>query len=301
MNIFTSKIYSITSASKERVFFLSSLQFSQQNAVTPTAWKSRRVTISPPSFSRHLKSSPPCVYIYTRRINSLRAPVATSTTAGYIPSPLVWFTTEKIAVFHGLSYPMRFHPPMRAQFSHSHGFYILTRTGVGLGSFFPSFFFFFFYAQNTGNILTRRSLCTETRVDRNPGGVVRNSVAEEWKYVLRIFPQRCYLRAFLWKRNTQLFQVQNTSFFERILSRDRLLFERASFDRIYKKRAEKGKKSLLSVKEFKILLSKILSSILLLDFSIDFSLQRQPVTGFHRSEKITRRYPRVTRIVSRDA
>ena len=40
-------------------------------------------------------------------------------------------------------------------------------------------FFFFFYAQNTGNILTRRSLCTETRVDRNPGGVVRNSVAEE--------------------------------------------------------------------------------------------------------------------------
>lgn len=194
MNIFTSKIYSITSASKERVFFLSSLQFSQQNAVTPTAWKSRRVTISPPSFSRHLKSSPPCVYIYTRRINSLRAPVATSTTAGYIPSPLVWFTTEKIAVFHGLSYPMRFHPPMRAQFSHSHGFYILTRTGVGLGSFFP-LFFFFFYAQNTGNILTRRSLCTETRVDRNPGGVVRNSVAEEWKYVLRIFPPPALLFA----------------------------------------------------------------------------------------------------------
>lgn len=70
MNIFTSKIYSITSASKERVFFLSSLQFSQQNAVTPTAWKSRRVTISPPSFSRHLKSSPPCIYIYTDKFTS---------------------------------------------------------------------------------------------------------------------------------------------------------------------------------------------------------------------------------------
>lgn len=131
---------------------------------------------------------------------------------------------------------MRFHPPMRAQFSHSHGFYILTRTGVGLGSFSP-LFFFFFYAQNTGNILTRRSLCTETRVDRNPGGVVRNSVAEEWKYVLRIFPppRVVICELFFEKETLNYFR----SFFERILSRDRLLFERASFDRINKKRKRK--------------------------------------------------------------
>lgn len=165
-------------------------------------------------------------------------------------------------------------------------------------------YFFFFYARNTGNILTstgeKQSLCTHAEKHGwTPGGVVRNSVAEEKKYGNVYFSPRCYSRAFPRKNTHTLSRsiISGPRLEGRILSReqrDQLLFGRVSFDKKTQSRGSGKESPSRNSKLSKTLSPPVNPSLFLHLFqsTSPFSTQRQTrVTG---SEKITRRYPRDT-------